>query len=94
MKNQLPYPPPGGVLRPAEKGNFSKEFSAICYTSKWEKFHRRVAELDAQIAGMQWRNFTCKFSHSVFLIMLAHTRSEQRMHSLPAICLRALKIGW
>ena len=65
MKNQPPNPPPGGVLRPAEKGNFSKEFSAICYTSKWENFHRRVVELDAQIAGMQWRNFTRNLSHSV-----------------------------
>ncbi len=31
---------------------------------------------------------------SLFLTMLAHTWSEQRMLSLPAICLRALNIGW
>jgi len=64
MKIQPSNPPPGCVLRPAEKGNFSKEFSAIFYTSMWEKFHRRVVELHAQIAGMGWRNFTRKFFHS------------------------------
>ena len=64
MKAQPPNPPPGGVLRPTEKGNFSKEFSAIFYTNKWENFHLRVVELDAQIAGMRWQNFTRKFFHS------------------------------
>jgi len=65
MKAQPPNLPPGGVLRPAEKGNFSKEFSAIFYTNKWEIFHHRVVELDAQITGMRWWNFTRKFFHSV-----------------------------
>jgi hypothetical protein len=62
MKIQPLNAPPGGVLRLAEKRNFSKEISAVFYTNKLENFRRREVESGTQIGRMGGGILRVKFS--------------------------------